>query len=132
MSLGDAAEAIHKAAADKAAANAAFRATVTAVSTPLVSIRREAETTGSTATYAVATPFVLAIGDVVLCLPLGDQPVILGIIQRTAPVDAELAAPAIDDFTNAPAHARERGRRGRAHGLPEEGHRATSRRPVPA
>jgi hypothetical protein len=96
MSLAAAASAIHQVAAAKAGSTAAFRATVTSVAgAPLVCIRREGETTGSAESYAVITPFTLAVNDVVLCLPMGDKPVILGIIQTTLPVDADIVAPVL-------------------------------------
>jgi hypothetical protein len=84
MSLGSAADAIHKAAADAATNVGAFRATVTAVSGPLVSIRREGEATGSSEFYPSVSRSLLYVGDVVLCIPIGGKPVVVDVIRRAA------------------------------------------------
>jgi hypothetical protein len=63
---------------------AAFRATVTAVDGSLITIRREGATTANTEQYASCTRFVLAVNDVVLCIPLGSKPVVIDVIRRAA------------------------------------------------
>lgn len=63
---------------------AAFRATVTAVDGSLITIRREGAATANTEKYASCTRFVLAVGDVVLCVPLGSKPVVIDVIRRAA------------------------------------------------
>lgn len=65
-------------------AGAAFRATVTAVNGSLIQIRREGATTAGTESYASCTRFLLAVGDVVLCIPLGGKPVVIDVIRRAA------------------------------------------------
>lgn len=63
---------------------AAFRATVTAVDGSLITIRREGAATANTEKYASCTRFVLAVGDVVLCVPVGSKPVVIDVIRRAS------------------------------------------------
>lgn len=63
---------------------AAFRATVTAVDGTLITIRREGATTPDTEEYATTARELIAVGDVVLCIPLGGKPVIIDVIRRAA------------------------------------------------
>lgn len=72
-------------AIDRKIANvAAFRATVTAVDGSLIQIRKEGAVTAGTENYASCTRFLLAVGDVVLCIPLGSKPVVIDVIRRSA------------------------------------------------
>lgn len=71
---------------------AAFRATVTAVNGSLIQIRREGASTAGTESYASCTRFLLAVGDVVLCIPLGGKPVVIDVIRRSAAASPSIAA----------------------------------------
>lgn len=64
----------------------AFRATVTAVDGSLISIIRDGFTAADDEKYASLTRFLLAVGDVVFCVPLGvgGKPVIVDVIRRAA------------------------------------------------
>lgn len=72
----------------------AFRATVTAVDGSLIQIRREGATTGNDEQYASCTRFLLAVGDVVLCIPLGLKPVVIDVIRRSAAASPTFTAQA--------------------------------------
>lgn len=84
MSVEAAVRAVISAVDRKIAGVSAFRATVTAVDGSLVQIRREGATTGNDEQYASCTRFLLAVGDVVLCIPLGLKPVVIDVIRRSA------------------------------------------------
>lgn len=61
-----------------------FRATVTAISGGLVTIKRLGATTADTETYARCASADVRVNDEVLCVMLGTQPVIVDAINRTA------------------------------------------------
>lgn len=84
MSVEAAVRAVISAVDRKIVGVSAFRATVTAVDGSLVQIRREGATTGNDEQYASCTRFLLAVGDVVLCIPLGLKPVVIDVIRRSA------------------------------------------------
>lgn len=60
---------------------AAFRATVTAKSGSLITILRQDADDPDDEAYPSLNPSSIAVGDVVLCVPLGGKPVIVGTIQ---------------------------------------------------
>lgn len=72
---------------------APFQATVVAVSSGKVQILPQWATTAADALYARVASFVLAVDDVVLCINLGKQPVVIGKIQNSAPALYSLDAP---------------------------------------
>lgn len=61
-----------------------FRATVTAVSSGLVTIQRGGDDTASSVPYPVVVPGVPSIGDEVVCGDIGGAPVILGVLGTAA------------------------------------------------
>lgn len=57
-----------------------FRASVTAVSSGLISIQRGGDTTDEDAGYPVIVPGIPGVGDEVVCTNLGGAPVVLGML----------------------------------------------------
>ncbi len=101
MSAGQAVTVITQ-AIDRAVMRAsAFRATVTAVDGSLIQVQREGASTAGTENYASCTRFLLAVGDVVLCIPVGGKPVVIDVIRRAAAVTPTFAAQAAAGSTAA-------------------------------
>lgn len=87
--------------AEADAERAPFRATVTAVDGHLVQIQRDGESAGTAEQYPSLSRYVLNVGDVVLCLPLGGKPVVLDVIQRAHAASPTIAANANAGTTGA-------------------------------
>lgn len=84
MTVGSGVRAITRAIEQATGKIAAFRATVTAVDGSLITVQGEGAATANTEQYASCTRFLLAVGDVVLCIPLGGKPVVIDVIRRAA------------------------------------------------
>lgn len=73
-----------------------FRATVKAVGTGLVTIRRPEASADDDEEYARVAGFTLQVNDEVLCLPTSGKPVVIGRLQRAAITDLDLT---VQDLT---------------------------------
>lgn len=73
-----------------------FRATVKAIGTGLVTIRRPEASADDDEEYARVAGFTLQVNDEVLCLPTSGKPVVIGRLQRAAITDLDLT---VQDLT---------------------------------